>query len=133
MALSFATKDLILAVGTAILGVLILPSLFDSRARVPLLTSLTSGVLLVVMTATFVSLGLDLTAGSTAFASLAWLLVATFRRPKPQSESNARVPGTDSLIAADLCHPRVEYGNPDSRDTAGPRKSPTTNTPSRPS
>jgi len=82
-------QDLILASGSAIFGLLLLPTLLDSKARVPIATSLTTGLLLALEAGVFLSLGLLFTSVTTGFAAAAWLLVACYRRSGRASRSSS--------------------------------------------
>jgi len=74
-------QDYVFMAGGFLFAAMLLPTLRDPRAKVPLATSAATGFVLVVYAVTFVTLDLYLAAFSSALTAVAWFAVAVLRRP----------------------------------------------------
>jgi hypothetical protein len=92
-------QDAALGGGALVLIALLLPTLLDSRAAVPLATSATTGAVLALYAAVYVSLGLALAAAGSAATAALWFLVAAFRRTGPRRNG--------AVGECDRCHKSV--------------------------
>lgn len=82
-------QDAIFLCGSVFSLVVLVPTLRDSMANVPLGTSLPSATLGVVYGATFFSLGMTMSAVGSLLTGLMWSLIAAVRSPHPfESESS---------------------------------------------
>lgn len=68
-------QDTILAIGSLIFSIALIPSLI-SRHKPALITSLSTGLVLLVFSATYVSLSLWYAAGSSGLNAMLWLALA---------------------------------------------------------
>lgn len=76
-------QDFVFMVGSAFSVFVLLPTLRDSMANVPLGTSLPSAVIGVVYGTTFATLGMPLSAIGAFTAGTMWSLIALLRSPHP--------------------------------------------------
>ncbi|QLD88344.1 hypothetical protein HWV07_04575 [Natronomonas salina] len=74
-------QDAIFLCGSVLTALALGPVLRDSRACIPLGTSLTSAGLRTAYVAAFLSLGMVWSAAGVALVSTLWVLVALYRRP----------------------------------------------------
>lgn len=76
-------QDLVFLAGSASSLFVLLPTLRDATANVPLGTSLPSAVIGLVYGVTFVTLGMPLSAAGAFLAGSMWSLVVLIRSPHP--------------------------------------------------
>lgn len=80
-------QDYILLFGAFVFAALLLPTLRDSGAAVPRLTSVPTASILVVYAITFWTLGLHLSAAGNLFTAVAWVGIALWRAPRRTDDS----------------------------------------------
>ena len=76
-------QDVVFMVGSMFSIFVLLPTLRDSMANVPLGTSLPSAVIGLIYGITFATLGMPLSALGAFTAGFMWSLIATIRSPHP--------------------------------------------------
>jgi uncharacterized membrane protein len=74
-------QDLIFLLGSVFSLVVLLPTLRDPMANVPLGTSLPSAIIGIVYGVTFFTLGMTLSATGAVLTGLLWSLIAALRSP----------------------------------------------------
>jgi len=80
-------QDVIFLLGSVFSLVVLLPTLRDPMANVPLGTSLPSAVIGIVYGVTFFSLGMPLSAVGATLTGVLWSLIAAVRSPSSPIES----------------------------------------------
>lgn len=75
-------QDYVFLVGAFVFALLLLPTLRDNEASVPLKTSVPTGTTLLVFSATFATLGMYLSAVGNLATAAAWYSVAVLRAPE---------------------------------------------------
>lgn len=78
-------QDLVFMLGSTFSVVVLLPTLRDAMANVPLGTSLPSAVIGIIYGVTFTTLGMPLSAAGAFTAGTMWSLIALVRSPHPLS------------------------------------------------
>lgn len=68
-------QDLVFTLGAVVFSLSLLPTVMG-RSKPPVLTSLPTGLLLLLFSATYASLGLTLSAAFTVPSALLWLVIA---------------------------------------------------------
>lgn len=76
-------QDIIFLAGSVFSLVVLLPTLRDTMANVPLGTSLPSAAIGTVYGITFFSLGMTLSATGSILTGVMWALIAALRSPHP--------------------------------------------------
>lgn len=76
-------QDLVFLCGSVFSLVVLVPTLRDSMANVPLGTSMPSATIGVVYGVTFFSLGMTMSALGSLLTGVMWSLIATLRSPHP--------------------------------------------------
>jgi hypothetical protein len=76
-------QDIIIAAANVLFSAFLVPTLLSKSARVPLVTSATTGAVLVVEAVVFLSLGLPFSFVTTLVSGALWLSIAAFRHPGP--------------------------------------------------
>ncbi|WP_224334409.1 hypothetical protein [Haloprofundus halobius] len=79
-------QDLIFLAGSVFSLVVLVPTLRDSMANVPLGTTLPSATIGVVYGTTFFTLGMTLSAVGSLLTGVMWSLIALLRSPHPYSD-----------------------------------------------
>ena len=74
--------DIIFLVGGFVFAVLLVPTLRDTEAAVPRMSSIPTMVLLVIYAGTFASIEMYLAAIANTATAFAWLLIAVYRVEK---------------------------------------------------
>ena len=91
-------QDLVFLAGSVFSMVVLVPTLRNPVANVPLGTSLPSAVLGVVYGAAFFSLGMTLSASGAFLTGLLWSLIATRRSPRSLGDLLSRGSGRGSQV-----------------------------------
>jgi hypothetical protein len=76
-------QDLIFLAGSVFSLVVLVPTLRDRMANVPLGTSLPSATLGIIYGTTFLSLGMTMSAAGSLLTGLMWSVIAVLRSPHP--------------------------------------------------
>lgn len=72
-------EDQILGVGTLVLNLTLLPTLLDKNSKVSRLTSIPTAIILLVFTATYLSMDLLFSAFAVFAGGIMWGLIAAYR------------------------------------------------------
>lgn len=72
-------QDYVLMGGNLLFAILLLPTLLNPNAMVPLTTSLLTGSVLLVFSYTFYTMNLKLSTLTSLMSGVMWLLIAIFR------------------------------------------------------
>jgi hypothetical protein len=76
-------QDIVFLCGSVFSLVVLVPTLRDSMANVPLGTSLPSAVIGIVYGTAFLTLGMSLSATGSLLTGIMWSLIAALRSPNP--------------------------------------------------
>lgn len=76
-------QDMIFLLGSVFSLVVLVPTLRDPMANVPLGTSLPSAIIGVIYGVTFFSLGMPLSGVGAALTGILWSVIAALRSPRP--------------------------------------------------
>ncbi|QCJ48479.1 hypothetical protein FCF25_03365 [Haloprofundus sp. MHR1] len=79
-------QDLIFLAGSVFSLIVLVPTLRDSMANVPLGTTLPSATIGIVYGTTFFTLGMTLSAVGSLLTGVMWSLIALLRSPHPYSD-----------------------------------------------
>lgn len=82
-------QDLVFLAGSVFSLLVLVPTLRDSMANVPLGTSLPSATIGVVYGVTFFSLGMTLSATGSVLTGVMWSAIALLRSPNPLTDGGA--------------------------------------------
>lgn len=77
-------QDLVFLVGSVSSMVVLVPTLRDASAKVPLGTSLPSAAIGTAYAVAFFTLGMSLSAAGSLITGVTWALIATLRSPTPE-------------------------------------------------
>lgn len=99
-------QDLIFLCGSVFSLLVLVPTLRDSMANVPLGTSVPSATIGLVYGTTFFSLGMTLSAVGSVLTGLMWSFIAALRSPHPYR--GRRAAETESRVAS---RPEVPSGD----------------------
>ncbi|MGA9403351.1 hypothetical protein [Haladaptatus sp.] len=80
-------QDIVFLCGSVFSLLVLVPTLRDSMANVPLGTSLPSAIIGIVYGTAFLTLGMQLSAGGSLLTGIMWSLIAFLRSPNPLSDS----------------------------------------------
>lgn len=80
MSLLAIYADILFMVGGFAFAAMLLPTLLDREAQVPLSTSFPTGALLTLYAATFADMGMWLSTLGNGVTASAWYFIAAFRR-----------------------------------------------------
>jgi len=96
-------QDLIFLGGSVFSLVVLVPTLRDQMANVPLGTSLPSATLGIIYGTTFLSLGMTMSAAGSLLTGLMWSVIAFLRSPHPYDHLVESGPGgnAESYQSAD--------------------------------
>ena len=87
-------QDLIFLAGNVFSLIVLLPTLRDEVATVPLGTALPSALIGVIYGTAFLTLGMTLSALGAALTGIMWGLIAYLRSPNPFEREPGKEPGT---------------------------------------
>jgi hypothetical protein len=76
-------QDIVFLCGSVFSLLVLVPTLRDSMANVPLGTSLPSAVIGIVYGTAFLTLGMSLSAAGSLLTGIMWSLIAALRSPNP--------------------------------------------------
>ncbi|MFC6724276.1 hypothetical protein ACFQE1_07795 [Halobium palmae] len=85
-------QDLVFLAGSVFSLLVLVPTLRDSMANVPLGTSAPSATLGLVYGATFFSLGMTLSAAGSLLTGVMWSAIAAIRSPNPLLDEGSDAP-----------------------------------------
>ncbi|KZN26357.1 MULTISPECIES: hypothetical protein [unclassified Haladaptatus] len=80
-------QDIVFLCGSVFSLLVLVPTLRDSMANVPLGTSLPSAIIGIIYGTAFLTLGMQLSAGGSLLTGIMWSLIAFLRSPNPLSDS----------------------------------------------
>lgn len=89
-------QDLVFLAGNVFSLVVLVPTLRNEFATVPLGTALPSALIGVIYGTAFLTLGMTLSALGAVLTGLMWAVIAFLRSPHPFRDEPAKEPGTDS-------------------------------------
>lgn len=75
-------QDIVVGTGTIVFIISLIPTLLNRNAKVPLLTSLPTALVLYTFSITFLTLKLYYTSAMQFLTATAWLLIAIFRQTR---------------------------------------------------
>lgn len=72
-------QDIVVGTGTIVFLISLMPTLMNKNAKVPLLTSLPTAIVLYVFSLTFLTLRLYFSSSIQFLTATAWLMISIFR------------------------------------------------------
>ncbi|WP_458206099.1 hypothetical protein [Haladaptatus sp. NG-SE-30] len=87
-------QDLVFLAGNVFSLVVLVPTLRDEMATIPLGTALPSAVIGLIYGTAFATLGMSLSALGAVLTGLMWSAIALVRSPNPLSNSSNKTPGS---------------------------------------
>jgi len=82
-------QDIVFLCGSVFSLLVLVPTLRDSMANVPLGTSLPSAIIGIIYGTAFLTLGMHLSAAGSLLTGIMWSLIAFLRSPNPLSDSDS--------------------------------------------